>query len=347
MTLDELKQELQGHFAEKMVTVAGSGLSVALGLPSMGDLATALLRDLPSLLDVVTASKWRVVANDLHSGVDLETALSRCGDEQLDQQVRKVVAKEVGSAEKRAMQAMFTGALVTPFSRILNNLTFSSGRAEVITPNYDRLIEFGAELAGYGVDTTFTGVSFGTFNVRLSKDSLSEFAAGKPGRVPITRKFRRHVVIYKPHGSLDWYLQRDTPVRCSFDVDAPRLMITPGANKYRLGYNSPFDSHREAANKSIDVASRFLIVGYGFNDDQLEQHLRAKLRAGYPALVLTRDLTRNALKLAADCPSVSALCRSVEGGVEGSLFLRGSDRAFFPNLAIWDLDKFASEVLGV
>ena len=46
-------------------------------------------------------------------------------------------------------------------------------------------------------------------------------------------------------------------------------MITPGVNKYRAGYNSPFDKHRDLANDYIKNAGRLLVVGYGFNDAHL------------------------------------------------------------------------------
>jgi hypothetical protein len=66
-------------------------------------------------------------------------------------------------------------------------------------------------------------------------------------------------------------------------------------NKFRSGYESPFDKHRERANEEIDRASRFLILGYGFNDDHLETHLKPKLRAGRPTLLITLQVSEAAL----------------------------------------------------
>lgn len=347
MTLDELKQVLQGHFAERMVTIIGSGLSAAVGLPSMSTLASALLTELPGLLHTAALAKWQSVADQLNAGCDLESALRNSDDDDLNQHIRAVVARHVGNAEKSAIAKLYAGAITFAFSRLLPSLTFANGRAEIITPNYDRLIEFSAELAGYGVDTTFPGTSYGLYNDRLSKDALSEFSPGRRKGDPPLRKYRSHIVVYKPHGSLDWYLRDQVPARCSFDLDAPRLLITPGANKYKLGYSSPFDVHREAANRAIDRASRFLILGYGFNDDQLEQHLRTQLRLGYPALVLTRSLSSNASRLLSDHPSVSALSHATEAATQGTLYQSGSQSQFFPNLHLWDLETFSKEVLGV
>lgn len=347
MTLDEVKQVLQNHFAERMVTIVGSGLSAAVGLPSMSALASSLLNELPGILNLTTLAKWQPVADQLNAGCDLESALRNSEDDDLNQHIRAIVALHVGRAEKRVIAELYTGSLTLAFSRLLPRLTFANGRAEIITPNYDRLVEFSAELAGYGVDTTFTGTAYGLYDDRLSKDALSEFVPGRRRGDPPLRKYRRHIVVYKPHGSLDWYLRNQVPTRCSFDLEAPRLLITPGANKYKLGYSSPFDVHREAANRAIDRASRFLVIGYGFNDDQLEQHLRAQLRLGYPALIITRSLSPNATRLLADHHSASALSRDVSGSVEGTLYQNGSQSHFFPSVNLWDLEVFSKEVLGV
>src|SRR5690606_14272540 len=91
-------------------------------------------------------------------------------------------------------------------------------------------------------------------------------------------RYRDRVKLFKPHGSFDWFLGDSSPIRYCGELALPRHIITPGSNKFRNGYESPFDKHRERANESIDHASRFLIIGYGFNDDHLETHLKPKLR---------------------------------------------------------------------
>lgn len=50
----------------------------------------------------------------------------------------------------------------------------------------------------------------------------------------------------------------------------------------RQGYESPFDHHRSRANQEIDRAGRFLVLGYGFNDDHLETHLSPSIKGGKP-----------------------------------------------------------------
>jgi hypothetical protein len=153
------------------------------------------------------------------------------------------------------------------------------------------------------------------------------------------------VNVYKPHGSLDWYHREGKPVRYGGDLASPRLIITPGLNKFRNGYASPFDRHRERANAAIDRASRFLIIGYGFNDDHLETHLTPRIRSGIPTLLLTHSLSSNALKLARECANVVAIQRAIVAGGEGSSVFVNKAEIQLPALSLWEINTFVSEVL--
>ena len=87
------------------------------------------------------------------------------------------------------------------------------------------------------------------------------------------------------------------------------------------------------------------MIGYGFNDDHLETHLTPRIRSGTPTLLLTYTLSDNAVKLAAECPSVIAIQRAEQAGMTGSSVLVAGDENFFPGLDLWDLGTFVTEVL--
>jgi hypothetical protein len=125
----------------------------------------------------------------------------------------------------------------------------------------------------------------------------------------------------------------------------PRLITTPGLNKFRNGYESPFDRHRERANSSIDRASRFLVVGYGFNDDHLETHLTPRIRSGVPALFLTYALSPNALKLASECSNVIAIQHATIAGKAGASVFMNKSEFHIADLPLWELETFISKVL--
>jgi hypothetical protein len=144
---------------------------------------------------------------------------------------------------------------------------------------------------------------------------------------------------------LDWYYREGKPVRYSGELPLQRLIITPGLNKFRNGYESPFDRHRDRANNVIDKANRFLVVGYGFNDDHLETHLLPKIKSGIPTLLLTRTLSHNAIKLASEFATIIAIQHAAKDGTEGSSVFSNKVEEFLPDLALWDLDNFVNEVL--
>jgi hypothetical protein len=119
------------------------------------------------------------------------------------------------------------------------------------------------------------------------------------------------------------------------------LIITPGINKYKEGYNAPFDTHRAKANAAIDAAQRYIIIGYGFGDDHLETHLVQQLRNGKPALILTHSLSKKALELIGSCKNITAICSK---NTSDSLVVKQSGETVFLNLNLWDLDEMLKEV---
>jgi hypothetical protein len=123
------------------------------------------------------------------------------------------------------------------------------------------------------------------------------------------------------------------------------MIITPGHNKFRNGYESPFDIHRSRANEAIDRASRFLVLGYGFNDDHLETHLSPCIKGGKPTLMLTRSLSTAARQLAIQHSNVIALEYAELQGVTGTNVIIEKSAFFLPGVRMWDVDSFVTEVL--
>jgi len=75
MDLGELKQHLQEHFTDGLVTIVGSGLSVAEGIPGMRDLATHLQKEVPTRLSSESRPVWDRISAELDKGTDLETTM--------------------------------------------------------------------------------------------------------------------------------------------------------------------------------------------------------------------------------------------------------------------------------
>lgn len=249
----------------------------------------------------------------------------------------------VAQYEREIVAEVFSKTRTLRFTRLLKHLLKPAAGVPVVTTNYDRLIEIGAEEANLGVDTLFVGRFAGQLNERESRLSFCRDVTLRGKTVQY--HYIQRVNVFKPHGSLDWYCRDGKPVSYAGDLPLPRLIITPGLNKFRNGYESPFDRHRERANGAIDKASRFLVLGYGFNDDHLETHLTPRIKNGVPTLLLTHSLSGNALKLACENANVIAIQHGVDGGKDGSSIFIDKKEIYVPDLALWDLNVFISEVL--
>lgn len=343
LELHELKLLLQRHFTDGLVTVVGSGLSCAEGLPGMGTLASHLEATVGTALSVADQARWAEIV-PLIAVKGLEGALlEKAPTASIEAAIAASTADIISKHEREVIEEVFAGARILRFTRLLKHLLKPAAGVPVVTTNYDRLLEVAAEEAGFGVDTMFVGHYAGQLNEQESNIGFLREVTLKAKNVRY--HYRQRVNIFKPHGSLDWYMRDGRPVRHFGDLHVPRLIITPGLNKFRNGYESPFDRHRERANGAIDRASRLLVLGYGFNDDHLETHLTPRIRAGAPTLMLTHELSPNALKIARENPAVVAIQHGTESERDGSFIMIGAKEFFVPELSLWDLHNFVSEVL--
>lgn len=343
MDIDELKRSLQDHFGDGLVTVVGSGLSCAEGLPGMGELATHLEVEIRKDLSSSDVARWEALS-PLIKEKGLEAALlAEPPTGTLEKAIVEHTGALIAQKERVVIEEVFRRERTLRLTRLLKNIMKPSSGIPLITTNYDRLAEIAAEEAGLGVDTMFVGSFAGTLEKDRKKTRFLSEVTYKNRR--LVRRFADRVNVYKPHGSLDWYHRDGDPVHYSGELSLPRLIITPGLNKFRNGYESPFDRHRDRGNEQIDRASRFLIVGYGFNDDHLETHLTHRIEAGVPTLILTHSLSPNAQKLVAANGNITAVISANVGGASASRVIQGSMNETFSGLSIWDLGGFVKEVL--
>ena len=342
MDVGKLKQRLQDHFTDGLATVVGTGLSVAEGVPGMWALADHLQRNVPDRLEMDSRPIWEQIAEELAKGTDLETTLlQHQPDPAMEAIIVELTAQFILDAEMAVIEEVISGRRTLRFSRLLAHMLKPNTGIPVVTTNYDRLIEISAEAIGLGVDTLFVGQHFGHLDSKQSQFSLCRKLTQR--RKAVHLSYADHVVVLKPHGSLDWYLHNHDPVRCPLPLPHQRLIITPGLNKFRGGYDRPFDAHRERANKEIDGAARYLIVGYGFNDDHLQTHLEHQLKSGKPSVLITHSLSAKAKALISECDGMIAL--SADTTRSGTVVTIKDNAEFLPGPNWWDLGVFTSEVL--
>lgn len=345
MQLAVLKQKIQTHLSDGLVTIVGAGLSAAEGIPGMPALAEHLVSEVPPRVDPSSQPLWNTISGQLSAGADLESTLSNHPpDPHLEALIVETTASFLGKGEAQIFEEVFAGSRKLRFACLLPHLLRSPAGLPVITTNYDRLIELAAESAGFGVDTLFTGHRAGKLDPEKSRYSHCRGVVQRKvsGLKQPTLDFAPHVRVLKPHGSFDWYQSPNGPVACAFNLARPRMIITPGSNKFRGGYDPPFDTAREAANREIDRASKYLIIGYGFNDEHLQTHLEPKLFEGRAAILVTRSLSAKAAALIPKSPNLTAISRS---HTKGTLVTTATGAFEFPDSEMWDVGNLVQEVL--
>jgi hypothetical protein len=350
MLKDQLYKDIQSFFDSNSVLIVGSGLSCAEGLPGMWSLAVELLKKVPEEIKRESLDEWDVIKNELCNSdglikdeANLEAVLLKYPpNEDIEEAIRRITTAFIKEEELKAIQKAICGEKRLRFSNFIKRFRIPEAGLVVVCTNYDRLVEIACELEGIPVDNLFYGKNISHLDEKKSQMSFCE-GLERNGKT-VKRIFTRKVLVYKPHGCLNWYLSEGKPINSSFDLNLERLVITPGANKFRTGYNSPFDIHREKANNAIDQAAKFIVVGYGFNDEHLETHLKKRISNGVPTLLLTRSLSQNTRKVIEDNHNVIALSYFNDDKTEGTEIIFKNTSYNIDNLNLWDIDNLIKAV---
>jgi len=322
--------------------VIGSGLSLAEGIPGMPQLA-AYLCDHAGALAGADAHLWSKIKTVLDAGEGLEAALLKHQPtDTLEIWIAQRTVELLVPEELEIMSSVLRGEHTLRLTTFLDKVLKPPSGLPILTTNYDRLIELACEISGFHVDSTAVGHYAGAFDHTRSCMGSCRGIIPRT-KTPVLDHFPRAIVL-KPHGSFDWYRFGNDARRCSLDLNAERLIITPGLNKYRAGYNSPFDKHRDLANDYIRKASRLLIVGYGFNDDHLQTHLVKKIEDGTPTLILNQSASMKVRQLATKTPNCVLL--SKPGASTGVEMVTNGHQFEQTGQDLWDLGVLAEEMLA-
>lgn len=325
------------------VIILGSGASAAHGVPGMVPLAfhlgssTTPIEWLPE-----EAAEWIKFKNRLDAHDDLETALAAV---RLTERQTAFVAARTRAlllpADLEVMRRLLADRRALPLSRIFRHLFTSTHRTlHVVTPNYDRLAEYAADAAEV---STFTGFSHGYLQIRARSPDQRVHVRGEPTRT---------VCIWKVHGSLDWFQDRDKQIVGVRTEGGPPddftpLMITPGIDKYRLTHGEPFRTILGCCDKALEEARAYFCVGYGFNDEHVQTKLVERCdRDSVPLVVITKELTPTAKAFlrGGRCRRYLALEEKTDGA---RAFTNAAPGGFdIAGESIWRLDKFLDMTIG-
>lgn len=342
--LSKVKRNIQDHLQEGLLLVVGTGLSTAEGIPDMGTLSDHLKKEMPLKLATEPDPAWDDIVTALDSGDHLEAAMEKVTLKSATVEAIVVITADfIFEAEQKVFKRVLRGERELPFTPFVKHLMKAGKQFHLITPNYDRLIEFATEVAEIGVNSRFFGYLHGRSDPKRAADSHRE--AYIEGRNAFFRPLQC-LCVHKPHGSLDWFEVNGRVVRCPINIGKVPIIITPGASKYRESFREAFDEQRTSGNIAVTKATRLMFIGYGFNDDHLEQYICHNLKLTKPSLILAKDLTENAKKLIKNSAGTEVISLSAVSTTDSRTIIDTSDgEQLIVNEQLWNLEGFNKGVL--
>lgn len=349
--------ELQNFFQSKPFVLFGTGTSCAVDREfGMDGLEKYLSASIPGKNLTKTQKKqWDKVAKNIGNNVDLETAMNEVKDKDLIRLIINETAALVVSLDQKYSLDILAGDRAWPaqtlFKRLVDNLPETDRTLHVATTNYDLLAEYAFEQAGIPYTTGFAGGICRCLDWEQAGRAMTctEMSLVR-NKITRTSKPRKHIELYKVHGSLNAFMVDGKMVENNMWVREPsenfeRVMITPGMSKYEEIHQC----RKELLNRCDESVSRhdaFLFLGFGFNDGHLvNASMKQKLR-NYPSLILTKYSNPRIDKQIEECELAWLVCESDNGNGTSIYNSRFDKELIIPNKSLWNPEEFVKEILG-
>ena len=230
---------------------------------------------------------WKSLATQLATlDTEIKTAIQSL--------IAGILQSEQGILSQREKREQALIMLVS-FLMSFASRTGTRDRLHIFTTNYDRLIEFGAELAGIRLIDRFVGALSPIFRASRLDIDLHYNPPGIRGEPRYLEGVARFT---KLHGSLDW-VDEDRQVRriaLPFGAkehkpyipdDAANVLIYPNDAKDRETTDYPYvELHRDFAAAVCRPNSVLATYGYSFGDDHINRVIRDMLTIPSTHLVI-------------------------------------------------------------
>jgi hypothetical protein len=361
LTKEIAYKALQEFFRSKPFVLFGTGTSCAIdarfGMPA---LQKHLETEIPNICSTSTHNtEWAEVTKALSHGSDFESAMDSVKDTQLLKSIISTTAHFIACIDKPHSHDILAGIIKWPavalIQKLVEGLPETDRTLHIATPNYDLLAEHAFSNKAIPYITGFWCGINRRLNWPQAEREVTYAECMYSGRkmCAVTR-FKKHIRLYKVHGSLNTFSVAGQIVENnSWIYDPPasieRIMITPGTSKYEQLHHNRYELLGEF-DKAVQEHSAFLFLGYGFNDNQLNNNaILGKLREqGSQGLIITRDSNRRIEKLLGDCSNLWAVCKQDTPGKEDTRIYNStySDWLLINGAKLWCPEMFSTEILG-
>lgn len=329
--------------------IVGTGLSIAMNIPGMSKLAEKLEESFESISDFNLKEQWNSYKCKIQDD-GLEAALLdiSTSEELFVETIREITSEFILDEEYFQHSKILDE--ISGFEKLLKYLlrtvSVNNQVIDIMTPNYDRIIELICDKLKLSTTSGFSGNMYQSFNENILRNPYDFFSKN----VPLVR-------LFKPHGSVNWIKMNEK----EYQVNDYKLLkqnkeyidiITPGGMKYKTGMiNSIFRSHREIFNELITDSKKsfsIFIYGYGFND----QHFNTVFEdTQKDVLVLTRTIKKSFLEKAMKNENWTLFYKYEESEGEGEEkevenYMVYKGEKYNIDKELWDINVFSDTFIG-
>ncbi len=350
---------IRNIFNKKVLIIVGTGASMAVD-PEFGMVALAeeLRRKMP---DVVSSDKeleslWNKI-NEKIKDTGLEKALDGINNEELRSAIIEIaggfVARIDAEYKKKSLSADLYGFPMEKFLlKLFNSLSMLNPCLNIISPNYDLLIEHLCDKNKIPCCTGFTGgiTKYYDWNVAEKQMCYTTYITKKKKKRKVGRT-KKHIKLHKVHGSLNWFWQNQQIIEdnsLTYDREhiLNRAIIPPGDLKISEAFMNYRDFFARADN-AIVSDDAYIFVGYGFNDIHIETVLDKQLQNnGRHGVIITKELSDKAKDLINTADNLWAVFQDPDNSANTLIKNKRYNHLIVENSDLWKIDEFTDIILG-
>jgi len=237
--------------------------------------------------------------------------------------------------------------------KIFNSLSTLNPCLNIITPNYDLLIEHICDKNKIPCCTGFTGGITKYYDWNIAEKELSFIIKKiKNRKQKLFGNRKRHIKLHKVHGSLNWFWQNqqimeDNSLAYDREHTLKRAIIPPGDAKISEAFMNYRDFFARADN-AIANDDAYIFVGYGFNDIHIEKEIDRHLKInGKHGVIITKELSDKAKKLINTADNLWAVFQDPDNSANTLIKNKKyNNHLIVENFDLWKIDEFTDIILG-
>jgi len=351
---------IKDFFRDKSLLFLGTGASCAVdpafGMPALKDV---LSEQVPEKISGATQkTEWGKVQKAFQNDEGLESALNKVLSQGLVAEITRITGAFIASLDRKYSLLISNREQEWParnlLQKLVNNLPEGDRALNVVTPNYDLMMEYVCDTYDIPYINGFVGCVQKKIDWNVAnRQVLYPDKIISRNRSKTVYKFKKHIRLYKVHGSLNYFFHNGDVIENSAWMWNPpgfaeRVMITPGIEKYE-GLQKFREELLKKADEAIRKEGSFLFIGYGFNDKHLEEYINRKLEYFQcPGLIVTKDSNSRIDALLEKAPNLWLVCRKPETGNESTFVYNRKFPAglYINDKKLWDINEFTDEILG-